>query len=298
MLPNLLLVGAAKSGTTSVANFLSKNEQIFVPNIKECRYFSQLGSDYIGLGAEAFVNSGVTNYEEYIDLFESRSERILADCSNDYLYYHERAIPKITNLLGQDVKILIVLRNPIDRAFSNYLHSIREGWEDLTFMQALEAENERISKHWAWSYHYANAGFYFEAVKAYLDNFNNVKIILFEELEAFVHDDSFYNFLGIKNNATKIKFGKDNISGNIRSKFLWKILHRNSFLKVFLKRLFKVLGYEGKALRFVNWIKMKNLGPAKMNTMERNYLRKVYKYDILKLSKLIDRDLDHWINNN
>ena len=295
MLPNLLLVGAAKSGTTSIANFLSKNNQIFVPHIKECRYFSQLSKDYKGLGAEAFVNSGITDLHDYCDLFKSRSEDILADCSNDYLYYHQKAIPNIIDLLGRDVKIIIVLRNPIERAFSNYLHSIREGWENLTFMQALISENERISNHWAWSYHYASAGLYFEAVKAYLENFKNVKIILFEELETSVRDDSFYEFLGIKNNTTQIEFGRDNVSGNIRSKFLWKILYGNFYLKKILKRFFKALRLEKVVFRFIKWVKIKNLSPAKISITERNFLKKIYNNDIMKLSKLIDRDLEHWI---
>ena len=295
MLPNLLIVGAAKCGTTSLANFLSKHDEIFVPSIKECRFFSQLDGNYKGLGAEAFVNSGITDFNEYCNLFSSRKEKILADCSNDYLYYYQKAIPKILEILGRNTKIIIVLRNPIDRAFSNYLHSIREGWDDLTFMQALKIEEDRISKKWAWSYHYTKAGLYHDAVEAYMKNFNNIKIILFEDLESSVREDSFYNFLDIKNNSNEINFGKDNVSGAIRSKLLWKVLYRNSHLKNLSKKIVNLLGLKKTASRFIKWIKVQNLKPAKMTASERLFLKKIYKNDLIKLSKLIDRDLDHWI---
>lgn len=295
MLPNLLIVGAAKCGTTSLANFLSKNDEIFVPSIKECRFFSQLDGNYKGLGAESFVNSGVTDFNDYCNLFSSRKEKILADCSNDYLYYYQRAIPKILEILGRNTKIIIVLRNPVDRAYSNYLHSTREGWDDLTFMQALKSEDNRIAKNWAWSYHYIKAGLYYDAVKAYKENFDNIKIILFEDLDSSVRDDSFYDFLGIKNNAAEIKFGKDNVSGAIRSKLLWKVLYKKSFLKNLSKKIVNLLGLKKIASKFIQWVKVQNLTSVKMTSFEHNFLRKQYKNDIIKLSKLIDRDLDHWI---
>lgn len=298
MLPNLLLVGAAKSGTTSMANFLSKSEQIYIPSIKECRFFSKLDKNYVGLGAEVFVNSGVTDFDDYCDLFRSRREKIIADFSNDYLYYHQRAVPEILKVLGPETKIIIVLRNPVDRAFSNYLHSIREGWENLSFMQALESEGERIAKHWAWSYHYSNAGFYYEAVKAYMENFNNVKVILFEELENSVRDEGFYEFLGVKNDMADINFGRDNVSGTIRSKLLWKALYGNTHLKILVKKLLNLLGLGKLGLKFIKWIKVKNLAPARMAPSEYQFLKTLYKHDINKLSKLIDRDLTDWIDHD
>ena len=62
------------------------------------------------------------------------------DVSPDYLYCHKNAVPKILNETDTHVPIIIVLRNPIDRAYSNYLHHVHERWEILSFEDALDAE--------------------------------------------------------------------------------------------------------------------------------------------------------------
>ena len=67
--PNFLIVGAAKSGTTSLFHYLNQHPDIYIPEVKECRFFSQLPKNFNGLGAEFFPNSGITDEKEYFDLF-------------------------------------------------------------------------------------------------------------------------------------------------------------------------------------------------------------------------------------
>ena len=100
--------------------------------------------------------------------------------SPDYLYYYQNAVPKILKELNTQVPIIIILRNPIDRAYSNYLHHVRGGRENLSFESALDVEAERRTANWAWGWGYVDVGLYAEQVKAYMDNFERVLILLFE----------------------------------------------------------------------------------------------------------------------
>ena len=79
------------------------------------------------------------------------------------------------------IPIIIVLRNPIDRAYSNYLNHVRSGWEKLSFEDALNEEEERRAANWSWGWFYIAGGLYAEQVKAYMDNFERVLVLLFEE---------------------------------------------------------------------------------------------------------------------
>ena len=120
--------------------------------------------------------------EEYNALFnKAKPGQLCGDISPDYLYYYQNAVPKILNEINARVPVIIVLRNPIERAYSNYLHYVRDGREKLTFDNALDAEAERRAANWAWGWGYVDVGLYGEQVKAYMDNFERVLILLFEE---------------------------------------------------------------------------------------------------------------------
>ena len=89
------MVGAAKSGTTSLFNYLTKHSDIYIPEVKECRFFSQLPKNYKGLGAEFFANNGITDERDYFKLFSGHENKVCGDISNDYLYYYENSIQNI-----------------------------------------------------------------------------------------------------------------------------------------------------------------------------------------------------------
>ena len=99
---------------------------------------------------------------------------LCGDISNDYLYYHRNAVPKILEEKNAQILIIIVLRNPIDRAYSHYLNHVRDGWEKESFEDALNAEEERRAANWSWGWNYIASGLYAEQVKAYMDNFERV----------------------------------------------------------------------------------------------------------------------------
>ena len=178
---DFLVVGAAKSGTTTLFETLSKHPGIYVPQRKECRYFSCTHGEFAGPGPQ-YANNVTRSLEEYQGLFrKARPGQLRGDISPDYLYYYQNAVPKILEEKNARVPIIIVLRNPIDRAYSSYLYHVRDGREKLSFEDALDAEEQRRNANWAWGWFYINGGLYAEQVKAYTDNFERVLVLLFEE---------------------------------------------------------------------------------------------------------------------
>ena len=294
--PNFLLVGAAKSGTTSLFNYLTQHSDIYIPEVKECRFFSQLPKNYKGLGAEFFPNSGITDERVYFKLFCEHEDKVCGDMSNDYLYYYEKSIKNIKKYLGNEIKIVIVLRNPIDRAYSNYMHHIRDGWENISFEQALDDENRRIEENWGWSYHYVKTGMYYYQVKAYLDNFRQTKIYFFEE---FKFKDSLlkdlYAFLEVRF-TKELKDNKEyNVSGYPRNKLIHNLLNKDNAIKKIIKPVVNSILPKGSIQKVVSNIQNKNLKKVSMKNDTRERLKNVFEDDIKKLSNLIEMDLSHWL---
>ena len=112
---------------------------------------------------------------------KARPGQLCGDISPDYLYYCQNAVPKILNEKDTQIPIIIVLRNPIDRAYSSYLYHVRDGREKLSFEDALNAEEQRLTENWAWGWFYVRGGLYAEQVKAYTEKFERVLVLLFEE---------------------------------------------------------------------------------------------------------------------
>ena len=294
--PNFLVVGAAKSGTTSLFNYLTQHSEIFIPEVKECRFFSQLPKNYKGLGAEFFPNSGITDERVYFNLCSGHEDKVCGDMSNDYLYYYEKSIKNIKKYLGNEIKIVIVLRNPIDRAFSNYMHHIRDGWENISFEQALDDENRRIEENWGWSYHYVKTGMYYYQVKAYLDNFRQIKIYFFEELkfkDSLLKD--LYAFLEVRF-TKELKDNKEyNVSGYPRNKLIHNLLNKDNAIKKIIKPVVNSILPKGSIQKVVSNIQNKNLKKVSMKNDTRERLKNVFEDDIKKLSNLIEMDLSHWL---
>ena len=133
-LPNFLIVGAAKSGTSSLHNYLNQHPQVFMPSynkegikVKEPRF---LIKDLV----QHRLHNGVWSFEEYQSLFDYvKDEKAIGESTVLYLYYYKHTIKNIKHYLGEDVKIIIILRNPADRAYSAFQHVSRGFKENSSF---------------------------------------------------------------------------------------------------------------------------------------------------------------------
>jgi hypothetical protein len=129
-LPGFLIIGAQRSGTTSMFHYLSKHPDIFMPPCKEVHYFD-LNYDK---GIDWYKNFFVSNLHE---------EKLVGEASPYYIF-HPLVAQRVARYLPW-VKIIVLLRNPVDRAFSHYKHSRKLNLEYIeSFEEAIMRESERI----------------------------------------------------------------------------------------------------------------------------------------------------------
>jgi hypothetical protein len=194
-LPHFLIAGAARSGTTSLYHWLRQHPDVFMPANKEPSYFVH--------------KYGVADWDAYLKLFDAgKSKKVIGEASTPYMSAPESPA-WIRRVLG-DIRIIILLRNPIERAWSLYCWMVMEGYERLPSLeQALVEEEQRFSDpsfhdhnpQYFWNYMYYRSGLYCHQVEKYLHLFgrDRVRVYLFDDLAeraAEVYSDA-CRFLGV-----------------------------------------------------------------------------------------------------
>lgn len=293
-LPNFLIIGAAKAGTTSLYSYLQEHPQIYMSSPKEPRYFTPELYMIYNNGVRQGGRRKALSFAEYCQLFQAASDEIaIGEASTEYLYIPQA--PERIKKCIPNVKLIAILRNPIERAFSAFCYQLRDGYETLTFEQALQAEEKRIKDGFRPGWHYKQVGFYSAQVKRYLENFHpeQIKIYLYEELEdnstAVAQD--VYKFLEVEAAYTP-DLTRQNISGIPKSRLLQDMFTKDNPLKSALKPLLPIQLrksiYQG--------IRKHNLGTKPVLPLKiRQELIELYREDIGQLQALIQKDLSHWL---
>lgn len=297
-LPNLLIVGAAKCGTSSLHKYLDQHPQIYMSKVKEPRFISSQVNPFPlnGPGDHKVEAWYVKDYEGYTKLFEgSEGYPVVGESSADTLYFYQRTIPVIRQYHG-DPKIIIMLRNPVKRAFSAYQHLVRDLREELSFEDGLREEANRIRDNWELIYHYTAVSFYHDSVKAFLDNFSSVKIILTEDQEKRPQQvlRDIFRFLDVDPNCdinTEIRY---NMSGKPKSQWLHQFFFEGNVARKFAQPIVRTLFSPETRMRIAQKIQEKNLTRLTINPDTRKRLHTYFEEDIRKMETLLNRDLSLW----
>ncbi len=299
-LPKFLFVGTAKAGTTSIYHYLRRHPQVEIP-MKETFYFMReiLKDNHLPYPKQRPKSDLILTEQAYRNLYRDiSSDKIIGEIGTGYLYYHEESIPLIQETLGSDVKIAIILRNPIDRSYSSYMHFVKDLFEDLSFEDSLNEEPARIQENRDFMWHHKSLGLYADQVQAYQDAFKNVKVWLYDDLrsesESTLH--SMAEFIGIDPFDFQSSIKVYNPSGAPKNERLQKLITHENPVKAFLRPVFRALFSQEKRERIRKGVKSRNLkkteGPDRTIYHQ---LQEYYREDIMRLSRLIDRDLDHWL---
>lgn len=241
-LPNFILAGYPKCGSTSIHYYLGAHPDVFVPKQKELHYFTApiLQALNKGKDDEQVLRFHIEDLESYKSFFKAVSgQKAIGDISPSYGNYPE-VFPQIKETLGEDVKVIVMIRNPIKRAYSNYLHLVREGRETLSFYDALMAEDKRKADKYSDFWYYASNSMYAQKITAMKTSFKSVMVINFEEFIRDIpgHMSKVYSFLGVdpsfvadnvgvqfnegglykKNPLTDFVFGQSKLKSAIKSK--------------------------------------------------------------------------------
>lgn len=298
-LPNFLIVGAAKCGTSSLANYIDQHPEIYISKPKEPRFITSQFTKFPlqGPSANRLESWYVKTYKDYVALFKgAKDEKAIGEASVDNLFFYKKAIPLIKKYLGEP-KIIIVLRHPAKRAFSAYSHMMRDQRETFSFEDAIQMQEERRKNNWEFLYSYIDASKYFQQVKAYQENFNETLVILTEDLyknptETF---REVFSFLGVDPSFQVDQTIKHNKSGIPKSRTIHNFFKKDNKLRLALQpltRLFippnlrKVLSYR---------IQSHNLEKIDMDPNTSEELVELFRDDIIKLQNIVDKDLSSWL---
>ena len=288
--PDFLVVGAAKSGTSSLDQYFRQHPDIYMPElIKELNFFHLKGHEH-----ERAILKRVrylpTNELSYLGHFYNKKKnQISGECSPSYLIYYEDTIENIKELHldWKNLKIIIILREPIDKIWSHYKFVRMKGLdpENLTLDESLQQETKRLkNKNLLPDLFYINNTSYYEQVKAFLENFNYVKIINYDELKRNPNEvvKSAFDFLGVNKNIQIDTSKRHNASKPILNykSDLYKKIANNS--PIFLHRLIPST--------FKNKLKVEE----KMSSEVKTVLAENFLPEIQKLKKVTNMDFSDW----
>ena len=293
-LPNLLIVGAAKSGTTSLHNYLNQHPDIYMSEHKEPHFL--INSD---IGVKR-VHKAVIELNDYKEMFMTDdSYKYKGESSVMYLAFPEICIKNIKRFLMKDIKVIIMLRNPVERAFAGYLHNLRYNpSEILSFEDAIDQSEARyhIEKDMTPDTRYLHVGMYSSQVKLFVDTFNeNVHVILYDDYVRDINSciNEVFDFLDVERVPvdTSRRYMVD--GWMFKNKILRDLFISQNKIKSIVKKLLS-----NKVLRNSVKNRLMNLSISKTPEMSkkiRDRLVKYYKDDIIELSELLKRDLGNWL---
>jgi hypothetical protein len=292
-LPNFFILGAAKAGTTALCDLLRQHPQVYVTFSKEPMFFSR----------DEFFANGLDWYR-HTYFSDSAAYDLRGDATPHYLYWAEKVAPRLARTFEPDsVKLILIFREPAQRAYSWYWNMVREGKETLPFAEALAAEPRNLKEHWeqlhalgAMTYGYFRGGCYATQLQYYLDLFPraNFYFLLQEDLknDFAAAMRGLFRFLGVDESVT-VQPVVSNPSAMPRNRSVHQLLHGPSRLKEWFKRLVPF------SLRF----RLKtSLADANLRSFEyppldpqlAANLRLRYADEVNRLASMIGRDLSHW----
>jgi len=312
-LPDFLIIGAYKSGTTSLVDYLGQHPQIFLPELQEPNYWASTPEqEAAATGSKPQVEwEGVyrrpraRNAAQYASLFaDAPTSATLGECSPEYLR-NPIACPRIRKELP-DVKLLAILRHPAERTLSDYQARVRDGLETASLEVAIErslvstapgtgagrgVDGESLNEHR--TYDYLVTSFYGRQIERYFEAFpkSQIRVLLTEDLrnDPNVLSDT-AAWLGVDPDWTPDVTATRNVSGAPKNKFIGTAYK----LRRELRPLLKPVVPAGLQRRVDNML-AKGLVREAMAPETRAQLVEIFRDDVLTLQRLIGRDLSAWL---
>jgi hypothetical protein len=265
---------------------------------KELRYFSNIAPQLKDVPHQ-YIHESISSLEEYKFFFDGvTNERVIGESSPTYLYTPGTAENIKVHI--PHVKMLAILRNPVDRAYSAYTHALRE-WKEpaKSFKEALTLENQRIDAGWGMLWHYVNAGFYYQQLTHYYQHFDpsQIKVVLYDDLvnDPYKLLEDLFLFLEVDANFKPDISSRPNVSGFPKIEWFDNILRKLFIDDNPLKRFSQILLPLSFRKKFTTKIRAANLEKRKMPSEIRKQLASEFLEDIQQLEKLIKRDLSMWM---
>ena len=291
-LPNFICLGAAKSGTTTLHDILRQHPEIYVPAFKEPHFFD-IPENY---------KNGIDWYQK--NYFKNANKKVIAEFTPSYFF--DKEVPeRIFNNLGSEVKFVVLLRHPVDRAYSHYLHSKRDEHEELDFVESLNQEEDRLSHYIEnkdyLSYlrnSYISQGLYGDMVERYLKYFKleNFMFIHFEKEFLLKRDKTIHRVLNFLDIDSQIELQTDlrsNPSSKEKSKTLKRIMKKKGWWRTIIKWLLPSIQFRQIIRNRVQRLNIKEYRAEKISEELKSKLFSYYFRDnIDKFERLTDKKMN------
>lgn len=308
MKPNVLCVGFAKCGTTTLYDIMKQHPDIYLSGIKEPIYY----------GSEELVNE--RGFEWYLNRYYPKKQKKSVVMEINPILARNVSASQILNDYGKDIKIIFLIRNPITRIYSEFKMNLVDGTCFSEPKENLGDSTKLLFDKWiknsfvefdgkyilndTYSTKFCESGNYCCKIKDYIETFGkeNVKIIFFEDFirEPQKECSKLFDFIGVRQDES-IKYDLHSNDGNRlpRNIFTMKA-NQIWFLKIYKEFLIeKVPFISDNMCRFLNFLTWKapilfskpNLNPENMSEEAKNIIRDYY-YDMIdELSELLDVNL-------
>jgi hypothetical protein len=293
-LPNFLIVGAEKCGTTSLYQYLKQHPDVYLPAKKELHYFAydDIGKIARDPGGQSVLTHACATREEYESYYRGiGAYAAVGEVSPSYFYFSQTSERLQSEL--DDPRIIIMLRDPVKKAHSQYMHLVRDNREHLSFFDALMAEEQRIEAAWGPLWRYTESSLYSSRVAKYLQVFgkDRVKIGFFEDLlkspKTVVND--LFEFIGVAPDGSIDTSRVYNKSGRPRSRLLADFLAKPNPVTTAARR------WVPEHLRDRIRHAMLDLNTGRKDAIDdrsRAYLRQRFAGDVRELEQILGKRLN------
>ena len=294
--PNFFLIGAPKSGTTSLAYYLNQHDNVFFSNPKEPNFFA---TDYPGI-------RWTKSIDDYLKLFRKANDKHTCIGEGTAFYiYSEIAMKKIFEF-NPNAKIILMIRNPVDRVYSmhqQYIHTLIE--DEVDFKKAWNLQDTRLEGksipklcREPKMLQYGEVGKLSNKIRIMYSIFpkENIKVILFDDFVKNTEASYFevLKFLDLPNQQIDY-YEKRNPSRQFRSKFISFVIRSTPFFIhdiLFKMRMFPIIKF---IPIYLNLLLKKPYKQPRIDPSFRKFLKNYFEKDINDMSKLIDKKLDSWL---
>lgn len=300
-MPDFFVIGAQKAGTTTLHDWLETQTNLCLPGIKETHFFSK--KDRFEQG-----------YDWYIKQFgDNVGRKTMGEVDPDYLFM-SGVIEKMA-LFAKDAKFIVILRHPLKRAYSHYMMSCYRGYEELSFIEALEVEDTRLksgSYHSMAHFSYLSRSLYSSQIKKFKKSFPSSNFYfakfddLFSESTRVNEFTSICKFIGFSPEISKIKFDiAANVASAPRSEILRDMFYgNNSLIKKILRPFAVLIMSKDKRLQYAQKIDklnrkkiVKNGGGINAIDIPKRFRDRVAA-DLNELQSITGLDLSSWCDED
>jgi hypothetical protein len=283
--PNFFIIGTFKGGTTSLHQYLSQHPDVFMPRLKETRYFAFIESASCSDGKYLDeIQYPIRTLEQYLSLFEAaQGQKAIGEASPVYL--DSPGVAKRLASFDPEAKIIVSLRDPVARAVSGYQMWVRSGKERRPPNLAL-----RPGERWV------EGSIYAPKLEEYYEHFppENIKVILFEDLvrDATEIVCDLFEFLNVSRNFGVDTRSRYNAGGMPRSRVAQKFLYR---LKTVARRNPELVKFAPKWLRRTYYSsRTKNLRPIEIPEEIESRLARYFVEDAKQVARITGVDTAVW----